>query len=611
MALKQLYAIIMSICCFLVLGYFIYNADQPIIEYEYFYETERETDFGIQPVIEYDVFDKTERETDVGILPEIKYDVFDNSERETDAGIQPKIEYDSFDNTERETDAGIQPVIEYDVFDNTETETDAGIQMDIEDDVFDNTERETDAGIQPEIEYDGFDNTERETDAGIQPEIEYDVFDNTETETDAGIQPDIEDDVFDNTERETGAGIPPEIEYNVFDNTKIDTKTGMQSVIKHNFLKNTEIKTGAGIKYDIILNAYKHSGSTATGRILSNRLDTFYVHEPLWQVATHTFYKGPCMFCKDFPLDILHESCMNAEKLCSNKTSPIEDFLSSATGNGGDHIAPKNWDFYYKTLSESSAFLQSILDCDFHRFSEFFYDSEIPRSQKDTIHTIFYHDVGWISFKICRDRKKLPFNNCLKLAEKSCKSAKHRVIKLLRMTLDNLAPLLKTNPRLKVIHLFRDPRGIFNSKVGASLYPVDDKKLLRIRGAVKTMCERLLVDLEASEILKAIYPDRVKVIQYEHFYANPLSDAAKDLYEFSGMEYGSKQQKIIQTNFNKNTGATIGFHPFNYRTKLPWSVIKLFNVECSEVLDRLGYTRYNDKSHLKDLSQSGFATVQS
>ena len=355
---------------------------------------------------------------------------------------------------------------------------------------------------------------------------------------------------------------------------------------------------------DVILNAYKHSGSTATGRILGKGMDTFYVHEPLWQVATHTFYKGPCMFCQDFPLDKLQSGCINDENVCPNKTLGTNDFLPTTTGTGGDNL-----DVYHKTLAESSAFLQSILDCRFHRFAKFFFDPEHPISQKANIHTIFYNGAGWNQFKECRDVKKLPFNYCLLLAKKSCILAKHRIIKLLRMTLDNLEPLLKTNPRLKVIHLFRDPRGIFNSQIGAFLYPVDDEKLVRIRGAVKIMCERLRIDLQASYMLKAVYPDRFKVIQYEHFFDNPLSDAARDLYEFAGIEYDSKQQQIIETKFNRNTGGTKGFHPFSYRTKLPWSVVEMFNEECSEVLDRLGYTRYKDSLHLNDLSQPGFASV--
>ena len=75
----------------------------------------------------------------------------------------------------------------------------------------------------------------------------------------------------------------------------------------------------------------------------------------------------------------------------------------------------------------------------------------------------------------------------------------------------------------------------------------------------------------------------------------------KDLYEFAGMNYGSEQQlqRLLDKNFK--------FNPFKYRTKVPWRVIEMFDLECSEVLDRLGYTRFKNISHLEDLSQSGFS----
>ena len=380
--------------------------------------------------------------------------------------------------------------------------------------------------------------------------------------------------------------------YFIYDNT--------QSVVEYRIFVPEP-----GIQYDIILNAYKHSGSTATGRILSKRADTFYVHEPLWQVALAAFYKGPCLYCKDFGLDSWPSTCVNDEDVCPNMTS-IGAFPRT-TDAGGEYTVSENWAVNHKTLNESSAFLQSILDCKFHHFAKFFFDPDNPISQKVNIDSIFYHGEGWNQFKECRNVKKLPFNYCLLKAETFCKMAKHRVIKLLRMTLDRLEPMLKTNPRLKVIHLFRDPRGIFNSQIGGGLHTVDDEKLKIVRGTVKALCERLLIDVRASYMFKAIYPDRFKVIQYELFFDQPIDDSARDLFEFAGMEYGSEHQKVIETKFNRKTNKTTGFHPFSYRTKLPWSVVRIFNEECSEVLDRLGYSRYEDNLHLNDLSKSGFA----
>ena len=109
------------------------------------------------------------------------------------------------------------------------------------------------------------------------------------------------------------------------------------------------------------------------------------------------------------------------------------------------------------------------------------------------------------------------------------------------------------------------------------LYPLDENKLLLIRSAIKTTCERHLIDLEASEMLRTVYPDRFKVVQYEHLFSEPVSRGVKDLYEFAGMNYGSEQQ--LQRLLDKQSE----FNPFKYRTNVPWRVIEMFDLECSEV----------------------------
>ena len=178
-----------------------------------------------------------------------------------------------------------------------------------------------------------------------------------------------------------------------FDKIRKGTKATKQKLLESKAL-DIEPETKSGAKYGVILNAYQHSGSTATGRILSNRMDTFYVHEPFWQVATHTFYKGPCLFCKDFPLDTQNNSCIKPEEYCVDNTSVTEN--APLGDKGSDSPKSKVWGVYYKSFNESFDFLQSILDCDFHRFQTFFYDPKLPNSQKKAVHSIFYQHAGRI-----------------------------------------------------------------------------------------------------------------------------------------------------------------------------------------------------------------------
>ena len=365
---------------------------------------------------------------------------------------------------------------------------------------------------------------------------------------------------------------------------------------------------GAVTKYDIILSAYQHSGSSVTGKLFGNREDTFYFYEPLWEIATHTFYKGKCLFCRDFKYTN-NDKCIKVNKTCNINASVLGKLTSELTANGEDRTPEsKIWNAYHKTLEESVTFLQGIFDCKFLQFADFFYDPTLHSPRSLHMYKLFSKRVRWGDVAECKEPQNMHLKSCLELAEKTCNKADHRVIKSLRMTLDNVIPLLGANPRIKVVHLFRDPRGIFNSRVGDEmLHPLDDQKLLRLMSAIKTTCDRHRIDLQATVMLSVKYPDRFKAIQYENLYAEPMIKGVKELYEFAGMDYGSEQQleKQLDSQIRKESE----FHPFKYRTTLPWSVVAMFNKECSDVLDRLGYTRFKNKSHLEDLSQSGFALM--
>ena len=366
---------------------------------------------------------------------------------------------------------------------------------------------------------------------------------------------------------------------------------------------------GAVAKYDIILSAYQHSGSSVTGKLFGYREDTFYFYEPLWGIATHTFYKGGCLFCRDF-MYTDNDKCIKINKNCHVNASGLGELTSEPTANGEDHT-PKSkiWNVYHKTLEESVTFLQGIFDCKLLQFADFFYDPTLHSPWSLRMYKLFSIWIRWGDVVECREPPNMQLKSCLELAEKTCIEADHRVIKSLRMTLDNVIPLLEANPRIKIIHLFRDPRGIFNSRVGDEmLHPLDEQKLLRLMSAIKTTCDRHRIDLQASEMLNNMYQYRFRAIKYEHLYAEPMIRGVKELYEFAGMDYGSEQQleKQLDSQIRKKSG----FHPFKYRTRLPWSVVDMFNEECSEVLDRLGYTRFKNQSHLEDLSQSGFSRVR-
>ena len=172
------------------------------------------------------------------------------------------------------------------------------------------------------------------------------------------------------------------------------------------------------------------------------------------------------------------------------------------------------------------------------------------------------------------------------------------------MTIDNLDILLEHNRKLKIIHLFRDPRGILNSHLKTSWFGRNDKTMPEcVRNDSKVMCERMMIDLKSGKILQAKFPGRVKFIQYEDL-GNILQNRMHVLNDFAGFELSKEQSELI--NGSMDTGQYTdqrGFHPYSYRNSLSWDNVRICYSECSDLLTQLGYTLYDNEVHLRNMSQ--------
>ena len=323
---------------------------------------------------------------------------------------------------------------------------------------------------------------------------------------------------------------------------------------------------------DVILNAYMRSGSTILGKLLGNRLDTFYTFEPLWNVAKFQFYNGPMLYCHYF-----------------------QPYCSEITTQPASEV---------KTLNESLGYLQSIFNCSFHDYSYFFKDTDFKENQnEDNNHDWSFHKgKRWLDYKNCKQNPSNTLKTCLRAAEPGCISAKHRIIKLLRMTLDNLELLLQTNKHLKVVHLFRDPRAIINSHINTGWFGYDQYDPIFIVGDAGVTCQRMMTDIQAGKRLLQKYPGRIKIIQYEDV-GNLEPDKMKRLYAFLGMSFTIQEDTLIRKVKlpRKNSGVK-GFHPYNYRETLSWKVVETVDRECSEVITELGYQLYRNEQHLRNMS---------
>ena len=177
------------------------------------------------------------------------------------------------------------------------------------------------------------------------------------------------------------------------------------------------------------------------------------------------------------------------------------------------------------------------------------------------------------------------------MVTQACQKSRVRVIKLVRLSLTIAAPLLEKDPTLKLVHLFRDPRGTIASRlVKTTWYPLfiangDYSRLLK-NAAV--LCERMLTDYEAGLKLRRRFPKRVKLIKYEDLNGND-ADSLKvkdDLRTFLNLGKDS----YIQKSKTNSTG--------DWVRALDWKMLEIVDAVCVNVYQKLGYSKIDYQTWL-------------
>ena len=158
--------------------------------------------------------------------------------------------------------------------------------------------------------------------------------------------------------------------------------------------------------------------------------------------------------------------------------------------------------------------------------------------------------------------------------------------------------LLVTMPGLKLIHLFRDPRGQLNSHIHTRWYGLNESNIKDVEDDVLALCERMRKDLTTARRLLEEFPGRFKIVQYEDF--DNLMDKSRKLYEFVGMEFDDKAETLV-TQLRPKHGRA-GFHPFSYRDSLRWQSVKLVNEHCSDLYKDLHYNIFQTETDLRNHS---------
>ena len=216
---------------------------------------------------------------------------------------------------------------------------------------------------------------------------------------------------------------------------------------------------------------------------------------------------------------------------------------------------------------------------------------------------MFYKSLGpvWERTYGCYKIGKRAGNCIMKYIPQRCKNAFHRVTKVLRFSVDLFEYLLNERDDIKVIHLFRDPRAIINSRLKTDWY----KTPRNISLNAQSLCHKMLHDFNEGARLLKRYPSKFMFLYYEDLNEKAFSKV-NALYRYIGMDtdpakYESIKNLSVFSEDIENTGR-VGNTAFWWRNTLKWDIVQQVDRQCSEVYKLLGFSTFEREQDLRDLN---------
>lgn len=240
--------------------------------------------------------------------------------------------------------------------------------------------------------------------------------------------------------------------------------------------------------------------------------------------------------------------------------------------------------------------LKSIYSCDFRLLKD---KVSLWSFAKGRGHFNWTH-----SLSDCNGKER----DCFEKQALYCGKATSRVTKVVRVTVSLVSRMLDKYPKLKIVHLMRDPRAILHSRM--SIWPVDTKNILE---SARGLCKKMKEDFVDTKRLSNSYPNRVRVVYFEDLALKPM-EVTRDIFEFANYTFTKDDQirlrHMTESNctiakkeqkwslLKRNSSETAR----KWRTTIPSSVSLLTGIGCGEVLDMARYPVLKDKQDLLNTS---------
>ncbi|RWS20159.1 secreted protein-like protein [Leptotrombidium deliense] len=206
----------------------------------------------------------------------------------------------------------------------------------------------------------------------------------------------------------------------------------------------------------IIIVAYWRSGSSFLGDLLQQNKNTYYSFEPLRMI----------------------------------------------TVTDGNYIPVVN-------LSNAFDFLNHVLSCNFKAIAEY----------EKVVRKLYFFERNKFLQLYC---KLMKANDTSEIMEKVCSMSKLHIIKLIRLTLKQVFQFmetLKNKETVKIVHLVRDPRAMFNSRFQLDWCMNDEC------GDIKTTCGLMAENFETFNEMKKRFPYNVFQIKFEHLALDTINSS--------------------------------------------------------------------------------------
>ncbi|XP_052677607.1 carbohydrate sulfotransferase 1-like isoform X3 [Crassostrea angulata] len=314
--------------------------------------------------------------------------------------------------------------------------------------------------------------------------------------------------------------------------------------------------------------AYMRGGSTLTAEIVRHTEADFYQFEPLHGITNAVQKNRPVQFLNGTTRNI------TKEELESVYTEMI---------------------YHWFTCNFKNIDLPGLTDS----FIKFY----TPEHEK------YYSCINPV--KTTKSKVDL-VKQCIPILHLKCLESKTRTLKTIRLSVSMAGKLLNWLPRLQVLHLIRDPRGIINSRLEQQQ---TEGKNVSI--ASKELCQTMSSNLNSFKELEPCHGIRMIGVVYENLCQNPFIVVPK-IFKFFHSNYSTRVKDFVKKlmrgpvkacGYCTNRGNAIA-NAYRWISIINKNDLKIIDKHCSFLYSNLGYKQldYNKlnvtKTSWKSLTSS-------